>query len=69
MRCMVSHFGVTAMRALFLNVSGELVELHRAGASTAVNELKPVTPFGGQSLQNGAVGNVIKERHVFEVGA
>ena len=47
--------GMAAMGALLIDVGGQLVQLNRAGATTAMDELNPVAPACGNAFRNGAV--------------
>ena len=56
--------GMAAMGALLIDVGGQLVQLNRAGATTAMDELDPVAPVCRNAFRDGAVSQVIKKGHV-----
>ena len=53
-------FGMAAVGALFINVSGQLVQFNKAGPSAAVNELEPAAPVSRNSFHDCTVSQVIK---------
>ena len=49
---------------MFINVGGKMVQLNRAGTTTAVDELESVTPVCRDAFHDGVVSQIIKKRHV-----